>query len=155
MTKAKPVKQKVIINRRAKYDYSIGDILVVGIELTGAETKSLRLGHGQLTGSYVTIKDNQLFLLNATINGTNSIRISESEQTRTRKLLAKRREINKLIDIKNKGRTIIPLEILTQGRYIKLKIAVAEGKKNYDKRETLKKRSAEKNIATQMKRRSL
>ncbi len=147
MAKTK-VKPKSITNRRARFDYAIDDTYIVGLELTGAETKALRLGHGNLTGSYVTIKDNQLQLLNATINGTAAIQISETDQTRTRRLLAKRREINQLIETKQHGKTIIPLEILNRGRYIKLKIAVATGKKHYDKRETIKKRDVERRIRT-------
>lgn len=129
-----------IVNRRARHDYALGDSLVVGIQLTGPETKALRLKHGQLQGAYVTVKDGELWLVNAAIIGGNNLPISDSEQTRTRKLLAKRREINDLIAAKQQGQTIIPLEILTGGRYIKLKIAIGRGKKKYDKRETIKKR---------------
>ena len=131
---------KRITNRRARFDYELGDSLVVGIELTGAETKSLRMGHGQLRGAYVTIKDDQLWLLNGAVNGTAGVPIEETAQTRTRRLLAKRREINALIEAKQTGRTIVPLELLTQGRYIKLRIAIGKGKKQYDKRQTIKKR---------------
>jgi SsrA-binding protein len=131
---------KKIVNRRARFDYELGDSLLTGIELTGAETKSLRMGHGQLRGAYVTVKDDQLWLLNAAINGTSGVPIDETAQTRTRRLLAKRREINALIEAKQQGRTIVPLELLTQGRYIKLRIAIGKGKKQYDKRQTMKKR---------------
>lgn len=148
----KQQKPKAIVNRRATFDYALDDIYTVGLELTGAEAKALRLGHGQLTGSYVTTKDNQLWLLNATINGTNGIRISEAEQTRTRRLLAKRKEIDRMIEAKNQGKTIIPLELMTQGRYIKLKIATATGKKLYDKRQTIKKRTEERQMRASMKR---
>lgn len=140
MAKKKPRPPKRIENRRARYDYALGDSLVVGLELTGAEVKNLRHGHGQLRGSYVTVKNNELYLINATISPSSGIPISESDQTRTRKLLAKRREIDKLVEAKQQGNTIIPLELLTGGRYIKLKIATGKGKKNWDKRETLKKR---------------
>lgn len=131
---------KRIENRRARHDYELGDSLVVGIALTGAETKNLRLGHGQLRGAYVNVKDKELWLVNAAINGTNTIPISEEDQNRTRRLLAKRREIDALIEAKQQGRTIVPLEMLTRGRYIKLRIAIGRGKKLYDKRQTLKKR---------------
>lgn len=143
----KPQTPMRIVNRRAKFDYELGDSLVVGLALTGAETKALRLGHGQLRGAYVTVKDNELWLLNAQINGTRGIYIPEDTQTRSRKLLAKRREINQLIEAKTGGRTIVPLELLTTGRYIKLRIAVGRGKKQYDKRETLKRRQQERDIA--------
>ena len=138
MAKKKSPQTKRITNRRAAHDYSLGDSIVVGIELTGAETKSLRLGHGHLRGAYVTVKDNQLYLLNATIAGSSGIPITESDQTRTRRLLAKRKEIDSLIASKNQGQSIVPLELLTQGRFIKLRIASGKGKKQYDKRATLK-----------------
>lgn len=143
MQKKRQHQPKRIENRRARHDYELGDSIVVGISLTGAETKLLRLGHGQLRGAYVTIKDGELLLVNASINGTNGIPVSESDQTRTRKLLAKRREIASLIDAKQQGKTIVPLEMLTGGRYIKLRIAVGRGRKHYDKREALKKRDQE------------
>ncbi len=143
---------KQIVNRRARHDYELGDSLVVGISLSGAETKALRLGHGQLRGSYVNVKDGELWLMNATINGTNGIRITEEEQGRNRKLLARRREIEALIDAKQQGRTIVPLEMLTGGRFIKLRIAVGKGKKLYDKRQTLKKREESRAMAATVKR---
>lgn len=138
--KKKPQPTKSIQNRRARHDYQLGDGLIVGMELTGKETKALRLGHGQLRGAYVTVKDGQLWLLNATIHGTNGIPMTEEEQTRTRRLLAKRRQIDDLIAAKQQGQTILPLEVLTGGRYIKLRIATGKGKKQYDKRQALKKR---------------
>lgn len=129
---------KIISNRRARHDYELGDSLIVGLQLTGAETKSLRMGHGHLKGAYVTVKGDELFLINATIAGTSGIPIEESDQTRARKVLAKRREISALMAAKQQGRTIVPLEILTGGRFIKLRISVGKGKKQYDKRQTLK-----------------
>jgi SsrA-binding protein len=142
---------KQITNRRARHDYELGDSLVVGMELTGRETKALRMGHGQLRGAYVTVKDAEIILINATISPSSGIPIPEDEQTRARKLLAKRREIDALIEAKQQGRTIVPLQILTQGRYIKLKIAVGKGKKQYDKRQVLKKREESRNIDRALK----
>lgn len=146
MAKKKATTPKVISNRRARFDYQLGDSLVVGIALNGRETKALRLGHGQLRGSYVNVKNGELYLTNASINGTSGIPIGEDEQTRDRKLLAKRREIDKLVQAKQQGNTIIPLELLTGGRYIKLKIATGKGKKKYDKRQTLKQRDETRQI---------
>jgi SsrA-binding protein len=151
MAKKKPNQHKIITNRRARHDYDLGDSLVVGLSLSGAETKSLRLGHGQLRGAYVTVKDGELWLINANISPSNGIPISESDQTRARKLLAKKREINSLIEGKQQGRTIVPLEMLTQGRYIKLRIAIGRGKKNYDKRQTLKSRDEKRRIDSALK----
>lgn len=144
--KKKNNQTKRITNRRARHDYELDDSLVVGISLTGAETKALRMGHGQLRGSYVTVKDNELLLINAAINGTSGIPIEADSQTRARKLLAKRKEIDKLIAAKQQGRTIVPLEILTQGRFIKVRISAGQGKKLYDKRQTLRKRDETRRI---------
>ena len=143
----KPRRTGTITNRRARYDYQLGDTLIVGMQLNGAETKALRLGHGQLRGAYVTEKDGELWLINAQITGDKGIAIDESTKTRSRKLLAKRAEINRLIQAKVQGMTIVPLEVLNKGRYIKLKIALGRGKKRYDKRETLKRRQQERDIA--------
>lgn len=151
MAKKKPNQAKTISNRRARHDYELGDSLVVGLALSGRETKALRMGHGQLRGAYVTVKDNELMLINATISPSSGIIIPESEQTRARKLLAKRREIDKLIQGKQEGKTIVPLEMLTQGRYIKLRIAIGRGKKQYDKRQTLKARDENRRIAAALK----
>ncbi len=142
---------KQIVNRRAKFDYTLGDSIVVGIALNGRETKALRMGHGQLRGAYVTVKEGELWLINATISGTSGIPIDESEQSRARKLLAKRREIDALIESKQQGRTIVPLEIITHGRFIKLRIAIGKGKKLYDKRQTIKKRDEDRNIRRTLK----
>jgi SsrA-binding protein len=149
--KKKQAQTKQITNRRARHDYELGDSLLVGISLTGAETKALRMGHGQLRGAYVNVLNDELWLVNATINGTNGVLISESDQTRSRKLLAKRREIEHLQASKKQGRTIVPLEILTKGRYIKLRIAIGKGKKNYDKRQTLKARDESRSINAALK----
>jgi SsrA-binding protein len=155
MTKKKAVKKtaatKSIQNRRARHDYELGDSLLVGIELTGAETKSLRMGHGQLRGAYVTVKDDQIWLVGATVNGTSGVPIDEQTQMRTRRLLAKRREIDAMIEAKQQGRTIVPLELKTGGRYIKLRVAVGKGKKNYDKRQTLKLRDEARDMANAIK----
>lgn len=151
MAKKKSNQTKRITNRRARHDYELGDSLVVGLELTGGETKSLRMGHGQLRGAYVTVKDDELYLINATISSSAGIKIDETEQTRARKLLAKRREIDALIAAKQQGRTIVPLEILTGGRYIKLRISAGKGKKHYDKRQTLKKRDDQRRTQAALK----
>ncbi|MDQ2973279.1 MAG: SsrA-binding protein SmpB [bacterium] len=135
-----------IQNRRARFDYELSDSLTVGIALNGRETKSLRLGRGQLQGAYVTVKNGELWLINAQIHGTNGILIDETEKTQARKLLAKRREIDALIAAKQQGRTIVPTEILTKTRFIKLRISLGKGKKNYDKRQVLKKRDSDRDV---------
>lgn len=152
--KKKPSQAKRISNRRARFDYELDDSLVVGIALTGAETKSLRRGHGHIRGAYVTVKDDELWLLNATITGDSAVRIPEEEQARSRKLLAKRREIDALIAAKQQGRTIVPLEILTSGRYVKVRISAGKGKKHYDKRQTIKARDEQRAMQSALKHRS-
>jgi SsrA-binding protein len=151
MAKKKQPQRKLIQNRRARFDYELGESIVVGLQLTGAETKSLRTGHGQLRGAYVTVKDGELYLLNSTINGTRGVVVPESDQTRTRKLLAKRKEIDALITAKQQGRTIVPIEILTGGRFVKLRIAIGKGKRQYDKRQTLKKRDQDRESQAAMR----
>ncbi len=150
MAKKSPTTKKVT-NRRAKFDYKLDDSLVVGISLSGAETKALRMGHGQLQGAYVNVLGDELWLINASIHGTSGVPITEDQVTRSRKLLAKRKEIDRLIAERQSGRIIVPLEILTGGRYIKLRISVGKGKKHYDKRETLKKHQQKREIERQMK----
>jgi SsrA-binding protein len=152
MAKKKPQTKK-IQNRRARHDYELGDSLVVGLELTGKETKSLRMGHGHLRGAYVTVKGDELFLINATVAGTSGIPIDESEQTRARTVLAKRREIKALMAAKQQGQTIVPLELLTGGRYIKLRLSVGRGKKRYDKRHVLKARDDQRRAQIELKQR--
>ncbi|HSX27317.1 MAG TPA: SsrA-binding protein, partial [Patescibacteria group bacterium] len=125
--KKKSPPAKSIQNRRARHDYATQDEFIVGIALNGRETKALRLGHGQLQGAYVTVKEGELWLLNAAITSAKGFEITEEEQTRSRKLLAKRKEIERLVAAKQQGLAIIPLEIMTRGHYIKLKIATARG----------------------------
>ena len=155
MGKKQPNTTKRITNRRARHDYELGNDLVVGIALTGAETKSLRRGRGNIRGAYVAVKDTpaggELWLLPATIAGDSAVKIPEDQQTRSRKLLAKRREIQALVTAKQQGRTIIPLEIITHGRYIKVRISAGRGKKLYDKRQTLKQRDQNRDIARSLK----
>jgi SsrA-binding protein len=136
-----------IVNKRARFDYELGDSIVVGIALTGPETKALRHGHGQLRGAFVSVKDNELWLVNSQINPVSGALISVDDQTRSRKLLAKRREIDQLLQAKQQGRTIVPIELITSGRYLKLKIAVGKGMKRYDKREKLKRHQQERDAA--------
>ncbi len=152
MAKKKQPAKKQIVNRRARFDYELSDDIVAGVALTGAESKNLRMGHGNLTGSYVTVKDNELWLLGAAIHGTSGIPIDEDAKTRTRKLLVKRRDIDELIAAKKQGKTIVPTKFLTNGKYIKVVIALGKGKKNYDKRETIKRRDQTRQAATEMKR---
>ena len=129
-----------ILNRRAKFDYQLGDSFLAGLILTGRETKSLRQGHAHLRGAYVTVKGDELWLTNATIASGKTFVIPEEEQTRARKLLAHRKEINTMIAARQQGNTLVPTEFLTGSRHIKLRVSIGRGKKRYDKRQTIKER---------------
>lgn len=156
-TKKKSVKKpSAIVNKRATFDYAInsGDEIVTGISLTGPETRAARDGHIQLKGAFVTVRDNELWLNNASF----SLKVNEKNKvgartidTTPRKLLAKRKQIDELYARKQSGMTIVPLRLLTKGRYIKLVIALGKGKKNYDKRETLKRRDQEREAERMIK----
>lgn len=132
-----------IVNRRAGFDYSLGDELAVGIALTGPEVRAARDGHVQLKGAFVSVKDGQLWLNNASF----SLRLNErghpatrTVDTRPRRLLAHRRQIDDLAARRTGGFSIVPLRLRTTGRYIKLVIALGKGKKRYDKRQAIKRR---------------
>lgn len=118
-------------NRRARYDYHLGDELECGLVLNGDEVRLIRDHHVQLKGSFVTIKDGELWLNNLTLG---------AETARNLKLLATKKQIETLKKEKVSGKTIVPTKLLAGGRYIKLKIALATGKKKYDKRQTIKSR---------------
>ena len=147
MPKKKPASRpNSIVNRRASFDYALDDSLTVGIVLTGPETRAARDGHVQMKGSFVSIKGDELWLNNASF----SLRLNErgkpgarSIDTSPRKLLASRKQIDALSARKQAGMTIVPLRLLTGGRFIKVVIALGKGKKTYDKRETLKRRDQE------------
>jgi len=156
-SKKKPLKRhSAIVNKRATFDYAInsGDEIVAGIALTGPETRAARDGHIQLKGAFVTVRENELWLNNASF----SLKINEKNKpgarsidTTPRKLLAKRKQIDELYARKQSGMTIVPLRLITKGRFIKVVIALGKGKKNYDKRETLKRRDQEREADRAMK----
>lgn len=149
--KNKQPQVRKIQNSRARFDYALSDDYLCGIVLNGRETKALRLGHGQLKGAFVNIKNGELWLNNMTITGRNGLPIDEDEKTQARKLLAKKREIEALMSAKQQGLSIVPTEVLTRTRFIKVRIAIGRGKKNYDKRATLKKRDDDRNVHRELK----
>ncbi len=135
--------QTVADNRKAKFDYELSDTFEAGIMLTGTEVKSLRLGQCSIKESYVGPKDGDIWLFNANISEYQQASPKlQHEPTRPRKLLLHKREIHKIIGAVNKeGMTIVATKIYFDGRgKVKLEIALAKGKKQYDKRETEKKR---------------
>src|SRR5690606_30117002 len=125
---------------RASFDYALGDEFVGGLELTGPEVRAARDGHVQLKGSFVTVRGDELWLNNASFSVKPSGKGSgeKAVDTRARKVLLKRKQIDSLIAARQKGMTIVPIKLLTNGRFIKIVIALGKGKKRYDKRETIK-----------------
>ena len=150
--KKKQHKPHAIVNRRASYDYALGDDLTTGIVLNGREARAARDGRVQLKGSFVTIRNNELWLNNASFSlKLNTKGVNEtSVDTSPRKLLANRKQIEELAERKQAGMSIVPLRLLTQGRYIKLVIALGKGKKNYDKRQAIKKRDQERDVRVKL-----
>lgn len=146
--------QSAVLNRRARFDYELGDEIVAGLSLTGPEVRAARDNHVQLKGSFVTIRNNELWLNNASFSiklqkrGETGARTIDTEP---RKLLASRKQITTLAARKTEGLTIVPTKLLTSGRYIKLVIALGKGKKKYDKRETLKRRDQAREAARAIK----
>jgi len=141
-----------INNRKAKYDYQIFETYEAGIVLKGTEIKSIRHGNCNLKDSYVVIKQNEAYVINMHISQYKEGNIFNHEETRTRKLLLHKKEILKLNDkIKISGYTIIPLKLYTNKNKAKLLIGLAKGKKNYDKRETIKQRDINRDIRKQLK----
>jgi len=135
-------------NRKAYHDYHIEETFEAGIALSGTEVKSLREGKANVKESYVIIKDHEVFLLNCHISHYSHGNIMNHDPLRTRKLLLHRKEINKLWGkTAMRGFTLIPLKIYFKGPVAKVEIALAKGKKLFEKRETIKEKDARREIA--------
>jgi SsrA-binding protein len=135
-------------NRQARFNYEILEHLTAGIELLGAEVKSVRAGRMSLTGAYVIIRGGEAFLTGANIAPYQAKNTSaDFEPERLRRLLLSKKELESLVNYEStKGLTIVPLTVYNKGRYIKVDIAIGRGKKKFDKRETLKKRDTERDL---------
>jgi SsrA-binding protein len=136
-------KAKVVAeNRRARYDYFVEERFEAGIQLQGTEVKSLRTGEGSIAESYATVEGDEVFLINASIPQYKSGSWMNHEPRRPRRLLMKRREINKLTGaIQRQGLTLVPLSVyFNSSGKAKIEIALARGKKAHDKRDTIKER---------------
>ncbi len=141
-----------LTNRKAKYDYEIEDTYEAGIVLKGTEIKSIRNGKAQLKDSYAIVKNDEIYLLNMHISAYEQGNIFNHEETRTRKLLLHKKEIFKIRDkINQEGYTLIPIKIYFSKNKAKVLLGIARGKKNYDKRETIKKRDMEREMNKQLK----
>lgn len=147
------MKEKVIKNKKATFNFEVLEKLEAGVKLFGFEVKSLRLGNASLDGSYVIIKGGEVFLKNAFIAPYQEKNTPESyDPRRLRKLLLRRSQISDLLE-KKKGSslTFIPLMWYNKKRNIKLEIAIARGKKKHDKRETIKRRDQERDVGRRFK----
>lgn len=151
---AKPDSGEKLIasNKKALHDYFIVQKLEVGIALTGTEVKSLRAGKANLKDSYVLFKDDEAFLFGAHISPYSHGNLQNHDPERTRKLLLHRRELDKMrSQTVEKGLSVVPLRLYFKGGKVKAEIAVVRGKKQYDKRETEKKREADRETAQAIK----
>lgn len=132
------------INKRTSFDYELIDRYEAGLILSGQEVKSIKTGHISLKGSFVTIKNSELYLTNATVPFYKFAGNPQGyDPTQARKLLLKKSEINRLLGkSKTKGLTLVPIRVYTKKRLIKLEFAVGRGKKKFDKRESIKKKES-------------
>lgn len=139
-------------NKKAYADYLIDETIEAGIVLTGTEVKSLRQGKANLKDSYVIIKDGEAWLLNCHISPYSHGNIFNHDPLRTRKLLLHRKEIERLRGkIQQQGYTLIPLKLYFKGPYVKVEIALARGRKKYEKRDIIKKKEAQREIERALK----
>lgn len=144
----------VATNRKAAHDYFLGDRYEAGIVLTGSEIKSVRAGQINLRDSYVQARDNELWLLNAHIAPYEPAQREGHEPRRPRKLLLHRREIARLItQVQQKGFAIVPTQVYLRRGRAKVEIALARGKRQYDKREAIGKREVQRQIERALKER--
>lgn len=130
-----------IDNRKARYDYEIADKFEAGVELVGSEVKSIRLGHVNLGDSFCFVENGEIFLKNCFIASYEKGSYYNKEERRSRKLLLHKYEIRRLIGkSREKGLTIVPLKMYFKGQRVKVEIALAKGKKQYEKKHTIKER---------------
>ena len=148
MTVVKETGRKLIAqNKKARHDYHLDDVYEAGLVLVGTEVKSLRAGRASLVDAYARIKDGEVWLENAHIPEYNQGSWTNHEPRRPRKLLLHRNEIAKLIGkTKESGLTLVPLSLYFKDGKAKIEIALARGKKSYDKRQTLAERDANREI---------
>lgn len=142
-------------NRRARFDYHILEKFEAGLVLTGQETKSIRDKNVSLKGSYVTLKNNEPYLINAHISPyKHAGNLKSYEPTRSRKLLLNKKEIKSLIGkLKQKGLTLVPISMYSRNRRIKLEFGIGRGKQKHDKRQDIKKREDDRKMMQKLKQR--
>jgi SsrA-binding protein len=143
----------IATNKRASFDYALSDRYEAGLVLTGSEVKSVKTGHASLKGAFVTVKGSELYLTNALIpRYQHAHKDTKHDDTRSRKLLLKQREIRSLIGkSRAEGLTLVPIRLYTKKQLVKLEFAVGKGKKAFDKRSDIGKRDAKRRIDKAMK----
>ena len=141
-----------ILNRKANHDYFIEEIIEAGIVLTGTEIKSIRAGNCNIKDCYGIIRNNEVFLLNMYVGQYKEGNIFNHEETRRRKLLLHKKEIKKLDQaIELKGLTLVPLKLYFKDNKLKVALGVCRGKKDYDKRESIKERDIKREVEKRLK----
>ncbi len=146
----------VATNRKAYHDYYVHDSEEAGIALTGSEIKSIRAGRVNLRDAYVRPEKGELWLLNAHIARYDASSYLSHEPTRPRKLLLHRKQIDNLISsVREKGLTLVPLRLYIKGSIAKVEIALAKGKKLHDKRDSIARREAEREMGAATRRENL
>lgn len=154
MAKNKAGSKTLAENRKARHDYFIEESMEAGIELVGTEVKSIREGKANLKDSYADIINGEIFVRNMHISPYEKGNIYNKDPLRTRKLLLHKSEINKLLGYTaQKGYTLIPLALYLKHGMVKVNLAVAKGKRDYDKRNSLLEKAAKRDIDRQMKER--
>ena len=142
----------VATNRKARHDYHILDTYEAGLVLTGSEIKSVRTGSVNLRESYVTVRGDELWLINCHIAPYHQAGLMNHEPRRDRKLLMHRRQIDRLAgDVQEPGYTIVPLRMYLKNNWAKVEIALVRGKRQYDKRQAIAKREADRQIRRTLK----
>lgn len=143
----------LVQNKKIHFNYEILERYEAGIELLGNEVKALRAGHGSLDGSHVTVRGGEAFLIGATVNPYQASNTPKGyDPVRHRRLLLTKEEIAELSSRESaRGLTIVPVAVYSKGRKIKVEIAVVHGKKTHDKRESIKKREAARDIMRDIK----
>lgn len=142
-------------NRKARHDYFIEESMEAGIELVGTEVKSIRGGKANLKDSYAEIKNGEIFVCNMHISPYENGNIFNKDPLRERKLLLHKSEISRLLAFTaQKGYTLVPLSLYLKNGRVKVNIAVAKGKKDYDKRDSMLEKEAKRDIDRQIKERS-
>lgn len=155
MVMAKPAtdEKTICVNRKARHDYTIEEVYEAGLVLTGGEVKSLREGRANLKDSYARIDKGEAFLLNAHISTYQPAHYFNLDPTRTRKLLMHKKEILRLMGkVREQGLTLIPLRLYFKKGRAKVELALARGKKVYDKRSALREREVKRDIARALRR---